>query len=463
MATNRRLGSSFRDPSGFVFRHDGTLYRQVNHSFRDEYDAFIETGLYDRLVEKRMLVGHREVTEPRPDSNGAYKIIAPQPIPFVSYPYEWCFGQLRAAALLTLDIALLALEYNMVLRDASAYNVQFVGYRPIFIDTLSFGRYVDGQPWAAYRQFCSHFLAPLTLMLYGDQRIASMLRSHIDGIPLNLAVKLLPWKTRLRPGLLTHLHLHARSQERHAETRVIQRPAFSKRALQGLLENLRSTITSGRLPIRKSAWSDYYEESSYSRIAMEGKRSQVESMIDRVTPKMVWDLGANTGRFGRIAAEKGITTIAFDLDPTAVEIGYRETRQAKIETLLPLVSDLTNPSPAVGWAHGERMSLRERGPADCVMALALLHHLAIGANVPLESVASFLAELGETAIVEFVPKEDSQVQRLLASREDIFPDYSQAGFEREFGSYFTVLQKEPIPDSQRTVYLMRKRGATKSG
>ena len=457
METTDRLGGSFRDPSGFVFKSKGELYRQVNLQFQAEYEAFMASGLYDKLVARRLLIAHTEVTSKGSTAEAAYKILKPERIPFVSYPYEWCFSQLSSAAMLTLDIALLGLEHGMILRDASAYNVQFKGVRPVFIDTLSFEPYREGKPWAAYQQFCRHFLAPLAIMAHSDVRLATLLRTNIDGIPLNLAASLLPWKTKLQPSLLTHLHLHAKSQARYSE-RVVKRSArFSKRALIGLLQSLQSAVRAPRIPIRKSVWSHYYEDTNYSQVAFEHKRSIVASMIDSAEPKSVWDLGANVGLFGRIAAERGLETVCFDLDPVAVEIGFRETKKEGVKKLLPLVSDLTNPSPSIGWALNERMSLVERGPADCVLALALVHHLAIGNNVPLNAIADFLADLGRQLVIEFVPKGDSQVDRLLSTRKDIFDDYTQSGLERAFGGRFTIERKEPVRDSKRVIYLMRRR------
>src|SRR5687768_6819073 len=193
--TVRRVDGSFRDPGCFLFRRDGTLYRQVNASARNDFEALSSSGLYQDLTERGLLVPHRQVDLSLADDPDAIAVIAPEPIAFVSYPYEWCFGQLRDAALLTLEAQLRALERGMVLRDASAYNVQFRDAHPVFIDTLSFGRYVEGEPWVAYRQFCEHFLAPLALMSATDVRCAQLLRHYLDGIPLDLASALLPTRS----------------------------------------------------------------------------------------------------------------------------------------------------------------------------------------------------------------------------------------------------------------------------
>ena len=209
------LRSSFRDPGGFLFRREGSLYRQVNRACAEDFQLLESSGLAASLREAGLLIPHVEadVEPPRPDI--AFRVIRPEPVPFISYPYEWSFSQLKDAALTTLRIQKIALRHGMILKDASAYNIQFHRGRPVLIDTLSFTRYEEGQPWVAYRQFCQHFLAPLALMAYRDVRLSALLRTEIDGVPLDLAAGLLPWRTRLKPGLLMHLHVHAASQKKY--------------------------------------------------------------------------------------------------------------------------------------------------------------------------------------------------------------------------------------------------------
>ena len=460
VGARRRDGGSFRDPSGFVFVESGVLYRQVNACYRDHYDLLVSSGLAAALIERRLMVRYEEAPSRNLDA-AAYKILRPERIPFISYPYEWCFGQLRHAALLTLKVQAHALKHDMSLKDASAYNVQFVDAKPILIDTLSFERYVDGQPWVAYRQFCQHFLAPLALMTYGDVRLGQLSRIFIDGVPLDVASRLLPWKTRLKPSLSMHLHVHARMQAKHRDAGAAspsrRQPVLTRSALVNLIENLAGVIRDFRYTPAGTEWADYYSSTNYSDAALGMKETVVSRMIDRVRPGTVWDLGANTGRFSRLASRTGATTIAFDVDPAAVERNYRQCVESGETGLLPLVLDLTNPSPNLGWATEERQSLESRGPADLLLALALVHHLAIGNNVPLPKVAEFLARLGRHAIIEFVPKADSQVQRLLATRVDVFEHYSEAGFVEAFERLFVIEQLEPIPGTCRTLYLLRRR------
>lgn len=452
-----QLGASFRDPSGFIFRRDGILYRQVNAAYQEDFACLASSGLSDELIQAHLLVPHETDKMTLAVSDGAIAVLRPLLVSTISYPYEWCFSQLQDAALLTLDVQKRALERGMSLKDASAYNVQFLDGRPILIDTLSFEMYKEGEPWVAYRQFCQHFLAPLALMAYTDVRMPLMLRCYIDGLPLDLTSGLLPKSSYLKGGILAHVHLHAKAVNQPATTDR-RSASMSKTAMLALVDNLRATIQGLKWEPQNTQWGDYYGSTNYSSDAMGAKRKLVEEFLKGIQPAPLncWDLGANTGEFSRIAADMGLDTVAWDVDPAAVEKGYLGIR-GKGGKLLPLLQDLTNPSPSLGWANAERDSLVKRGPADVVMALALIHHLAIGNNVPLGWIARFFAQVGRNLIVEFVPKEDSQVERLLASRKDIFSDYDLSGFELAFQDSFTVVRKEEIPGTKRTLYLMARR------
>lgn len=458
---NEKVSGSFRDPSGFMFRHEGILYRQVNLHYRQEYDLLMASGLYEQLTKSRALIPHtEESTDLAPVAEIAYKVIRPQTVGFISYPYEWSFDQLKDAAILTLAIARRALEYGMALKDASAYNVQFHEGRPIFIDTLSFEKYEEGLPWVAYRQFCQHFLAPLALMASKDVRLLQLLRVNIDGIPLDLASSLLPTSTRLNLGLSSHIHLHASSQKKYADKEVSQaevKGKFSRGAMETLIESLLSTVRALKVKEINTEWADYYQANNYTEASFEAKRAVVKDFISKVAPQTVWDLGGNTGEFSRAASELGIPTVSMDIDPGAVQQNYQLVKKNKEKNMLPLVMDLTNPSPALGWRNQERQSLRERGEASLIMALALIHHLAIANNVPLRDVADFFADLGPYLVIEFVPKEDSQVARLLASRLDIFPNYTLEGFKQAFQARYTILEEHPVEGSKRTLLLMRRK------
>jgi hypothetical protein len=450
-----KVPGSFRDPSGFLFVSEGTLYRQINSCYREHFELLVSSGLHQELVDAGMLVPHEKTDFSLAQSPEAYAIIRPRLLPFISYPYEWCFSQLRDAAHLTLQIQKKAFAKGMVLKDCSAYNVQFDRGKPIFIDTLSFEKYREGEPWVAYRQFCQHFLAPLALMALRDVRMNQLMRVHIDGVPLDLASRLLPWTSKLDFGLLSHIHLHAASQARYGGSGIAKSiHRMSRIGFQGIIDNLESAVRKLTLRLPKTEWGSYYSETNYSPQAREEKERLVSDWVKEVRPDMVWDLGANTGVFSRLAAAHAKRVISFDVDPVAVELNYRETGKETGSPVLPLLLDMTNPSPGIGWAHRERQSFADRGPADCILALAMVHHLAISNNVPLDRIAALLSSLGRALIIEWVPKNDSQVQRLLASRDDIFNGYTQTDFEKSFGEYFSIQRKETVGDSVRVLYLM---------
>jgi hypothetical protein len=448
---------SFRDPSGFLFRRDGVLYRQVNAVYREHYDAFIGGGLYKTLTDAGLMVRHEEVDVPPAEPATAYRIIRPEPVPFISYPYEWCFGELKDAALATLRIQKMALERGLTLKDASAYNIQFLGARPVLIDTLSFEK-LRMKPWVAYRQFCQHFLAPLLLMARRDHRLGQLSRVFLDGVPLDLASRLLPPSTRLRPGIAMHIHLHAASQKHYATRAVeLKERRVSLVSLKGLADSLERLVLRTEFRLTRTEWGNYYKGTNYSDASFEDKKRIVAEFLELVKPRTVWDLGANTGVFSRLASDRGIPTVAFDIDPVAVELNYRQVVKGKEADILPLVLDLANPSPAIGWANAERDSWLARGPVDAVLALALVHHLAISNNLPFAMVARTLRRTCDRLIIEFVPKSDSQVRRLLETREDVFPGYTQKEFEEEFGRDFVIERSVPVKGSERTIYLMKAR------
>jgi ribosomal protein L11 methylase PrmA len=453
--------SSFRDPSGFIFYKDDCVFRQINSGAEPPILQLFQSGLYDHLVAKRLLIPHEKVDNLLAYDNQATMIFKAKKIPFVSYPYEWSFGQLKDAALLTLEIQKLALEYGLSLKDASAYNVQFLDGRPIFIDLLSFEKLNLNEPWVAYRQFCQHFLAPLALMCKTNISLSQLLKCYIDGIPLKLASDLLPWGTRFSIGLGWHLHLHARFQEKAAHTNTksqikIASP-LSINALKANILSLESAIKNLNWKTGKTEWHDYYQaNNNYELTSMNEKEEYVNNFLLNEKPKTLWDLGANNGKFSRVASKLGIEVISWDIDPSCVEDNYQMVKSTADKKILPLLLDLTNPSPNIGWANLERKSFKDRGPSDCILALGLIHHLAISNNLPFELIASHFSQLGKSLIIEFVQKEDSQVIKLLSSRKDIFTGYSVENFENIFSRYFNIVEKKKIKDSYRVLYFMKR-------
>jgi hypothetical protein len=457
------LDSSFRDPSGFVFKRDGVIFRQIHKSYEAQYEHLMSSGLYDQLVSRKLLVPHEEVAGQGLSIENVYKIIKPQQIPYVSYPYEWCFSQLKDAALCTIEIQKLAIDYGMVLKDASAYNVQFIGSQCIFIDSLSFDFYSEGEPWVAYKQFCQHFVAPLSLMSKKDIRLSQLLRIYIDGLPLDLVSRLLPKTSWLNYSLLTHIHLHSKTQQAFANVAASEKPKINSRKIskfsyKALMESIGSCVQNQKLKSSDTEWGEYYSDTNYIEDSMRNKEKMVLEFLRAIPTRtsILHYLGSNNGHFSRVAAEAGFHVISQDIDPIAVEKNYRQAKSDRVNNILPLLQDLTNPSNDMGWALTERDSFLRRCEGVAVMALALIHHLAISNNVPLSKQSEFFATFADHLLIEFVPKEDSQVRRLLATRKDIFTEYSEAGFERAFKARFNILRKESIEGSHRKLYLLER-------
>ena len=382
------LPGSFRDPSGFLFLREGVLYRQVNPAYGEDYEHLVRSGLYESLAADGHLVRHEEVSSDA--STGAFRILQ-QTDSFVSYPYEWCFGQLKAAAELTLEIARKALGFGMCLKDASAYNIQFRGALPILIDTLSF-RLVPGEPWVAYRQFCQHFLAPLAVMAHRDARLSQLLRVYIDGLPLDLASELLPARTRLslwppdapayarrEPAAALNPTRRLRLPRGEWESTAwwpfstasrARSPASPGKAPEGSGPTITITRTIPRGPARRRSGSS---RQSFPRSPRRPSGTSARTPVS----------SARRRRRRARTRSRSITTPPRWNAITDAAFARKEPR------ILPLVLDLSNPSGGTGWANRERASLSERGPADLTLALALIHHLAIGNNVPFEKIAEF--------------------------------------------------------------------------
>jgi len=453
MADPTRHPASYKDPSGFIFQASGKFYRQVNKIYAAHYDLLISSGLSSLLQQKKLLLAHKEVKENMLHSGDWYLTLLPEQIPFTSYPYEWCFEQMKDAALMTLEIVKVSVDKGMILKDASPYNVQFLNGRPVFIDTLSFEKYDPSLPWIAYRQFCESFLFPLLLSHYHKTSIQPFLNSYPNGIPVNVTAKLLPWKSRLNPGVSLHVFLQNKLSKKSKNAG--QANSFSKNKLLNLISHLEGIIRDLD-NTDKTEWSNYYAGSISGGEYLGKKEEIVNNLLQKVDGRKILDLGANEGFFSHLAAAKNFDVVAVDKDDQCINALYKKIKGKNITNILPLCIDLMNPSPASGFAHNERASFGARIHTDAVMALALIHHLAIGHNLPLSRIAEYLFALSHQLIIEFVPKEDEKVQLLLQNKKDIYPQYTREHFENIFRERFTITEKAQVPDNDRIIYLMKR-------
>lgn len=454
MANYIRHPASFKDPSGFVFESGGKFHRQVNRNYQPEYELLMNSGLYSRLIEEELLIPHKEIDENLTGTNDWFKTLLPGQIEYVSYAYEWCFEALKDAALLTLKILRISLDYGMIIKDATPFNIQFIKGKPVLIDTLSFEKYDPLQPWVAYRQFCQHFLFPLYLEFYLKADLQKTLTTYMDGIPVEITSKMLPLKSNLSLGVW--LHVYTQNSLRHSTKSNAEQIRFNKKKLINLVSHLESIIR--KFVVRKTTtWSNYYEETILGKDYLHNKAKLFEKFCADISVESALDLGANEGYFSKLLAARNITVVATDTDSRTIGNLYQHVKKNNVENILPLIMDVTNPSPALGFSNRERSSFHDRIKTELVLALALIHHLVIGRNISLPMIADYFAKIAPILVIEFVPREDEKVQQMLASRKDVFSDYTKESFEAIFQMQFNISKKENIPGSKRFLYLMHRK------
>jgi hypothetical protein len=448
--------ASYRDPSGFVFRLDGVYYRQVNRSYGSDFELLLRSGLYAALTKKGLLLSHSEVEADLTGHPERYKILLPEQVPLISYPDEWSPSQLRIAALLTLELLRIGLDHGMVLKDATPLNIQFHKGKAVFIDTLSFEKYDPAQPWVAYRQFCECFLYPLYLNHYLPIGTHTLSGAYQEGIPADNTAALLPWKTRLRLGVWLHVLLPARVRKDALPGG--RQPVFDKTKLLRLTSHLGQILEDlGVRTENPSHWKGYYQDSILSPAYLAAKDELFRAFIAGITFASALDLGANDGYFSKILAEKATTVVAADSDWHCIDSLHRYTLKHPGCPILPLCVDITDPTPARGFANTERTSFMDRMPADLVVALALVHHLVLGRNIPLGRIAAYFFQLTtDRLILEFVPLSDPKAAQLRRNRKGEVPSYDETALEQAFAGYFTIERKSPVPGTERILYRMIK-------
>ena len=452
----KQVPASFRDPSGFVYQQNGTVYRFVSSVYKEHYDLFVASGLKEQLQKASLLLPFEETTENHTGRTDWYKTLLPQQIPFLNYAWEWSFEQLKDAALTTLRISRKSLKQNMILKDATHLNIQFVKGRPMFIDHLSFEQYKDGSPWIAYRQFCECFLNPLLLASYCKLEPQQLFTAWPNGISADVTARLLPFKCRFHTSLALHVFLPARMAKNATGTKQEQPKTLPRKGLEQILDNLETVVQSLTYKPNTVVWENYYSETILSKEYLTEKKKVVQDLLQQVNYETVLDLGANEGEFALLCREDA-QIVAVDNDSACIQELYKKLKTAKKKHILPLVADLTQPSPARGWMNEEQGSFLSRAKADLGLALALIHHLCIGKNLPLIQVAQLLVQCTQLLIIEFVPKNDPKVQELLRNRADVFPNYNEEEFERDFETCFQIKSKVRLTTAGRTLYLMSRK------
>ena len=457
----RRDTGSFRDPSGHVYLDGDRVIRVLDERGREAWAALANSSLFDSFTSDRRLIGTHEIPLDDVGEAGWAAALQHDRLPVISYPYEWSFRMLKDAALLTLDLLAAALEEDLILKDATPFNVQFDAIQPTFIDIGSFETLQDGEAWAGYRQFCRMFLYPLMLRAYKDVSFRPWLRGSLDGIAAADFRQLLRPRDLFRKGVLLHVAMQARAERRYqAVSRdvrsEIRQAGFRKELIQNNVTQLQKIVGGLTAPTGGSEWSDYSSQDHVLRQRELKGEFLRRSLAD---PSIVWDLGANDGYFSRIAAESGAYVVAADSDEVVVDRLYQTLTDEGNQRIHPLVVDVADPSPSTGWRQWERTALETRANPDLVVMYAVLHHIVIGGNVPVREVLEWLATLDTRVVIEFVPIGDPMTDLLLANKRasDVHPDYTEDAFRTHLASWFDIEDEQTVSGSTRTLFSLRPR------
>lgn len=452
--------ASYRDPSSAVYYDGDQVLRGLSGDAVPDWRALSVAQFFQRRMSKGDVVHTAQAADRTPPA-GRELVLQHERIPFVSYPYEWTFSQLKAAALLHLDLLVEALDEGLTMKDGYAYNLQFRGAAPVFIDVPSFQR-TTGGPWAGYRQFCQTMLFPLLLQAYRDVSFRPLLRGQVDGIEPRQMASLLSARDVLRPGVLKHVRLHSAMDSRFARgpggsqaTKAqLAGAGFSDELTKATVRGLRTLVAGLTWRPAESHWTSYQATSTYTDEEKARKEAFVRGALAGARQGLVWDLGCNDGTYSRIAAETADYVLAVDSDELTVDLLHRRLTAEGNSRILPLVMNLTDPSPGLGWRNQERRPFLDRRRPDAVLCLALVHHLALTGNVPLPEIVDWLHGLGAALVVEFVAPQDPMGQRLLSSKPaGLFPDYRADVFEALLADRFDIRQREDLPSGTRSLYL----------
>ena len=454
---------SFRDRCGRIYYRDNGVYRALSGEASGTWGRLRECEFFRNALRNGAIVGTEETSDLDAASlsthNEWHSVLCHERIPFISYPYEWSFSMLKDSSLLQLELLEAALAEDMILKDATPYNVQWRGAQPTFIDVLSFEPLNPGDVWVGYRQFCQLCLYPLMLQAFRHVPFQALLRGELEGISPEDFWKMLSFRDVFRSGVLKHVFLHSRLQQNFGDTgrdikTSLANAGFHKEMILANIRSLKRLVQKLGIPEIRTEWADYADTCvSYSRENFEAKYAWIEDTLSRAPRrKLVWDLGCNTGTFSRLAARHADYVVGMDIDHMAIERFYLALRDEGSRNILPLVSNIANASPALGWRGKERKRLEDRGRPSLIMALALIHHVVITANVPIHEFVESLSCQGDSLIIEFVTRDDPMVQKLIRNKVDQYSEYSTENFEHCLSEHFNVERREVSPSGTRILY-----------
>jgi SAM-dependent methyltransferase len=462
MAEFLKEPGSFRDRNNLVFYGSGSVYRGLSKQAFENWETLNSKDFFREYAKKGLIIGTENIDLRKENLSTAvadnwFAFLKHQPVPFISYPYEWSFGMLKEAALLQLDLLSASLAEGMILKDSTPYNIQWQGSSPVFIDIPSFEELNSGEPWAGYRQFCEMYLFPLMLTAYKNISHIPFLRGNLEGIPLDQMNNLLSIRDYLRPGVLFHVYLHSKAQNKYSNTKVdiksnLRESGFHKALIEANVKRLKKLVQGLDWRVLKTEWSHYSSFRTYTDNELAMKKDFVQKASATQSWKLAWDLGCNTGEFTQIISDHCEYVVGMDIDPLAIEFFYQNLKKAGVKKILPLINNVADPSPGLGWMNTERKVLRDRGKPNLVLCLALIHHIVLSANIPLKGFIQWLASLGGAVIIEYVAKDDPMVKVLLQNKEDNFSDYNQDHFENSLKTFFNIKTSQSLESGTRIIY-----------
>ena len=469
---------SYKDTAARVVLEEGIYYRYIFNEYQAEYNHLMHSGLYKALTEKGLMITHKEVEQ---SQSNFYKKLHPHQIPFQSYPFEWSYGQWRKVLYAYLQINKIALAHGMILKDATPYNFYFEDGRAVLLDTSSFDFFKEGDPWMAYRQFCSEMLSPFALMHYNGQRWARITQSHLRGMPLNFVTKQLPLKSWLNMTCLLHIHLHGKYATNDSENSSLRnsnkkgfeksgvvvdnqtkQKGLSKEKIFSLMKMLQSTVVNWKKPFAfEKHWIDYYQKDIASDKYLIHKEAVIKEWLAQLTNQnkleSILDLGANTGKFSLIASDYAEKVIALEYDDICVDAIEKAIVSSKKNNVYCLRMDLAETTPNMGVLEKEYSSIYTRAKSSMVMGLALIHHLFISNQLSFYKIAQILDGFSEKhVIVEFIPFEDEKVQFLIKDKQRNYSDYTEETFKEAIERFFEIKERKQIEGSERILYLLEK-------
>ncbi len=457
------VAGSWRDRSARVFLHCGKFYRALTAAAARDWSQISATEFFRQATATGEIVQTHPAPELHPlvHSAGYTAVLAHQRVDAISWPWEWSFSMLQTAALLQLNLMARALRENCILSDATPFNFQFAGVRPLLIDTGSLVVLRPVQTWEGYRQFCQQFLYPLLLQAWKGVDFQPWLRGRMEGIPAEQFAALLSARDLLRKGALSHVWLHARLAQ-HGQSMAVadslSSAGFHKDLILTNVTGLQRLIQKLRWNRQQSTWSHYVQQAAHVTVDQPVKSEFVRAVCQQQTPRTVWDLGCNLGHYSRIAAETS-QVLAMDADHLTIDHLYRQLQaepsgSVAASRITPLVMNIADPSPSLGWRHEERVCLEQRSQPDLVFCLALIHHLVIGNNLRLNDVLDWLRSLNAVIILEWVDRRDPMVIQLLRNRRDVFYDYEEDRFLSALQGRFRILRTSQLPSATRRLYLL---------